>query len=270
MTATPTPAAPGAGRTGRALTARADDVAVMIGRSLRHSARNPEALFTAVLLPVMLLMLFVYVFGRVMDTGGTYVDYVLPGIILLCSGFGAGSTAIAVATDMEEGIVDRFRTMPMHGTAVITGHVAASVARNLLATGIVVAVGLLVGWRPTAGPAEWIAAAALVTLFITAVSWLAAAGGLLARTAEAANAFTFVFMFLPYVSSAFVPTDSLPAGLRWFAEYQPVTPVIETLRGLWMGTPIGTEWVWALVWCAGIVAAGYAASAVLFARRTGR
>ncbi|WP_024792892.1 ABC transporter permease [Tomitella biformata] len=246
----------------------ASDAGVMIGRSLRHSTRNIETMLTAIMLPVVLMLMFVYVFGGVMQTGTDYVDYVVPGIVLLCAGFGAGSTAIAVANDMENGIVDRFRSMPIGSSAVLTGHVTASVARNLVATAIVIGVGFAVGWRPTATPLEWLAAAGMITLFITAISWLAAAAGLVAKSAEAANAFTFVLMFIPYVSSAFVPTDSLPTVLRGFAQHQPVTPVIETIRGLWMGTEIGGQAWWALGWCAGIGLVSYLVAAWLFRRRT--
>lgn len=262
-------APPSAGATAAAALGRsASDAAVMIGRSLRHTTRDLETMLTAIMLPVILMLLFVYVFGGAMQTGTDYVDYVVPGIVLLCAGFGAGSTAIAVATDMEEGIVDRFRSMPMSSSAVLTGHVTASVVRNIVATAIVVAVGLGVGWRPSATPWEWLAAVALVTLFIVAISWLAAAAGLLVRSAEAANAFTFVLMFLPYVSSAFVPTDTLPSALRGFAQHQPVTPVIETLRGLWMGTPIGGQAAWAIGWCLAILVVGYVLSAWLFRRQS--
>ncbi|MGH3424155.1 MAG: ABC transporter permease [Nocardioidaceae bacterium] len=251
------------------------DARVMIGRSLRHTTRNAEAMLTAVMLPVILMLMFVYVFGGAMQTGSEYVDYVVPGLILLCAGFGAGSTAIAVATDMENGIVDRFRSMPITGSAVLTGHVTASLVRNLVATALVIGVAFCVGWRPDATPLEWLGATAMVVLFITAISWLAAAAGLLVRSAEAANAFTFVIMFVPYVSSAFVPPYTLPAVLRGFAEHQPVTPVIETLRGLWMGqTSTGAavgEQAWiAIAWCAGIGVLSYVAASVLFRHRTAR
>jgi ABC-2 type transport system permease protein len=241
---------------------------VMIGRSLRLATRNVESMLTAVMLPVMLMLLFVYVFGGEIRTAGEYVNYVVPGIILLCAGFGAASTAISVATDMTNGIVDRFRSMPLGSSAVLTGHVTASLARNLVATGIVIGVAFAVGWRPNATPVEWLAALGMVVLFIAAISWLSAAFGLLAKSPEAANGFTFVLMFLPYLSSAFVPTDTLPAALRGFAANQPVTPVIETLRGLWMGTPIGTEVWWALAWCLGIGIIAFAGSSWLFRRKT--
>lgn len=242
----------------------------MIGRSVRLSSRNVEALLTSVMLPVILMLLFVYVFGGAISTGGEYVNYVVPGIILLCAAYGAASTAVSVAGDMTNGILDRFRSMPVSSAAVLTGHVTASLARNLVATALVVGVAFAVGWRPDATPVEWFAAIGMVVVFIAGISWLSAAFGLLARSAEAANGFTFILLFLPYLSSAFVPTDTMPAVLRGFAEYQPVTPVIETLRGLWMGTPIGAQVWWALAWSLGIGAASYAAASWLFRRRTAR
>ncbi len=243
------------------------DTRVMTTRSLRHSTRNIEALFTAVALPVVLMLMFVYVFGGAMQTGTEYVNYVVPGIILLCAAFGAGSTAVAVALDMENGIVNRFRSMPIIGSAVLTGHVLASMVRNLVATALVIGVAFAVGWRPTATLPEWLAALGLVALFIAALSWLAAAGGLAVRKVEAANGLTFIIMFLPYVSSAFVPPDTMPSALQGFASHQPITPVIETLRGLWMGTPIDDQVWWALGWCLGIGVLSALVAVRLFRRK---
>ncbi len=231
------------------------DSRVMVTRCVRRSLRDPEAFFTALMLPVVLMLLFVYVFGGAFNAGGSYANYVVPGLIVLCAGFGAGTTAVAVATDMSNGIVDRFRSMPISGSLVLVGHVVASLARNLVATALVIGVGLAVGWRPTAGGAGWAAAAAMIVFFVLALSWLAAAVGLLAGSAEAANSFTFVLMFLPYVSTAFVPAQTLPGWMRGFAEHQPFTPIVETMRGLWMGrtstgAAVGHEaWI-ACAWCA--------------------
>jgi ABC-2 type transport system permease protein len=246
------------------------DTRVMVGRSVRRSLRDPEAFFTALMLPVILMLLFVYVFGGAMRTGTSYVDYVVPGLIVLCAGFGAGTTAVAVAQDMTNGIVDRFRSMPVAPSSVLTGHVVASLLRNLLATFLVICVGLAVGWRPTGSALDWLAAIALIVLFILALSWLAAAVGLVAGSPEAANSMTIVLMFLPYISTAFVPVDTMPSWLRGFAEHQPMTPVIETLRGLWMGTPLGNEPLWAVAWCLGILAVAAGSASLLFARRAGR
>jgi ABC-2 type transport system permease protein len=244
------------------------DTRVMSARSVRRSLRDPEAFFTALMLPVILMLLFVYVFGGAMRTGTAYVDYVVPGLIVLCAGFGAGTTAVAVAQDMTNGIVDRFRSMPIAASAVVAGHVVASLLRNLLATALVVVVGIAVGWRPSGSVVDWVAALGVIVLFILALSWLAAAVGLLAGGPEAANSMTIVLMFLPYLSTAFVPVDTMPGWLRGFAEHQPMTPVIETLRGLWMGTPTDHQPVVALAWCVGILAVSVVAASWLFSRRT--
>jgi ABC-2 type transport system permease protein len=249
------------------------DSRVMVIRCVRRSRRDPEAFLTALLLPVMLMLLFVYVFGGALHTGVHYVDYVVPGLIVLCAGFGAGTTAVAVAADMSNGIVDRFRSMPIHGSAILFGQVVASLVRNLLATALVIGVGLGVGWRPDGSPARWLGAVAMIVLFVLALSWLAAAVGLLARTVEAANSVTFVLMFLPYVSTAFVPAHTMPAVLRGFAEHQPFTPIVETMRGLWMGhtstgASLAHEAVLAITYCVGILAVSGLASGWLFRHRT--
>lgn len=250
------------------------DSRAMTGRCLRRSLRDPEAFFTALTLPIVLLLLFVYVFGGALSAGGSYVDYIVPGLIVLCAGFGAGTTAVAVATDMSNGIVDRVRSMPVFGSSLLVGHVVASLARNLVATALVIAAGLLIGWRPTASALDWLAALGMVLLFITAISWLAAAVGLLARSAEAATAFTMVLMFVPYVSTAFVPAETMPTALADFARHQPFTPIIETMRGLWMGStstgaPVGREAAIAVTYCVAILAISAIAAARLFRERSG-
>jgi ABC-2 type transport system permease protein len=243
---------------------------VFVGRSLKHSLRNAEALTMSIILPVMLMLLFTFVFGGALDPNGGYVDYVVPGIILLCAGFGAASTAVDVATDMETGIIDRFRTMPIRSWAVLTGHVVASLIRNLVATGVVIAVALLVGFRPTATPIEWLAAIGLVALYILAITYLFAAIGLAASSPAAANGYGFILLFLPYISSAFVPVDTLPAWLQWVAENQPITPIIETIRGLLLGTELTTEPALALGWCALILVVAIIWGAIMFRRKAGR
>jgi ABC-2 type transport system permease protein len=249
------------------------DTSVMVVRCVRRSLRDPEAFLTALLLPIILMLLFVYIFGGALNTGGAYVDYVVPGLIVLCAGFGAGTTAVAVATDMSSGIVDRFRSMPISGSSVLAGHIVASLARNLLATALVIGVGLGVGWRPTASPPAWAAAFGMIVLFILALSWLAAAFGLLVRSPEAATAATFLLMFVPYPSTAFVPARTMTAVLRPIAANQPFTAVIETMRGLWMGrtstgASVGHEAILAVVYCAAILIVAFAAAARLFRRRT--
>ncbi|WP_323374122.1 ABC transporter permease [Plantactinospora alkalitolerans] len=245
------------------------DLATMIGRCLRLSARNVEALIMSLMLPIMLMLLFVYLFGGAIDTGTSYVSYVVPGVILLCAGFGSATTAVAVHQDMTGGIADRFRSMDISGASVLGGQVAASVARNLVSTVLVFGVAFLIGFRPHAGLVDWLAAGGILLAFILAMSWLAAVVGLLARSVEAANGFTFFMTFLPYPSSAFVPIDSMPAWSRGIAEHQPVNPVIESLRGLLLDTPVGNSpWI-ALTWCAGLLAVSVTLAVVLFRRRTG-
>jgi ABC-2 type transport system permease protein len=257
------------------MTATISETRVMVTRSVRRSRRDPEAFFTALMLPIVLMLLFVYVFGGAMSTGGSYANYVVPGLIVLCAGFGAGTTAVAVATDMSNGIVDRFRSMPISGPSVLAGHIAASLLRNLIATGLVIGAGLAVGWRPDASAAGWAGAAGMIVLFILALSWLAAAVGLLTRSAEAANAVTFVFMFIPYVSTAFVPSSTMPGWLRGFAAHQPFTPIVETMRGLWMGhtstgASLGSQAWLAVAYCVAILVVSVAAASWLFQHRVSK
>ncbi|RST01619.1 ABC transporter permease [Streptomyces sp. WAC07149] len=240
----------------------------MAGRSLRISRRSPDALIAALMLPVMLMLIFVYFFGGAINTGTEYVTYVVPGAMLLCAGFGAASTAVSVADDMSKGIVDRLRSLDVGGVPILAGHVAASVVRNLLSTTLVLLVALAIGFRPSGGPLALLAAAGLLVAYITAISWLAAALGLLAKTPEAAGGFTFLMMFLPYPSSAFVPIDTMPSWLHGFAGHQPLTPVIESLRALLLDQPAGsTPWT-ALAWCAGITALALTLAVTLFRTRT--
>lgn len=240
----------------------------LAGRSLRISRRQPDALITALMLPVMLMLIFVYFFGGAIDTGTAYVTYVVPGAMLLCAGFGAASTAVSVADDMRNGVIDRLRSLDVGGVPILAGHVTASVLRNLVSTTLVLAVALAIGFRPQASAPALLAAAGLLVAYITAISWLAAALGLLAKTPEAAGGFTFLMMFLPYPSSAFVPIDTMPSWLHGFAEHQPLTPVIESLRALLLAQPAGNApWV-ALGWCAAVTAVAVALAGVLFRRRT--
>jgi ABC-2 type transport system permease protein len=245
------------------------DALTMSARSIRLSLRQVDALLTSLLLPVMLMLVFVELFGGAIRTGTDYVTYVVPGVILLCAGFGSATTAVAVSQDMAGAIIDRLRSMDVGGPALLAGHVAAIVARNAASTGLVVGVAVVLGFRPTAGPLEWLAAAGILLAFMLGISWMAAAIGLVARSPEAANGFTFVVMFVPYASSAFAPVATMPAWLQGFAAHQPVTPVTETLRGLLLGGAVAHDaWV-ALAWCAGILGVSVAASAALFRRRTG-
>jgi ABC-2 type transport system permease protein len=249
------------------LRAAVSDQLVMTGRSVRLTRRNVDTLVVAIVLPVLQMALFVYVFGGAISDRAAYVHYVVPGIVLLCAGYGATSTAMSVAADTTSGMVDRLRSMPIRSSAVLTGHVVASVARNAVSTAVVVAAAVLMGFRSDAGPLEWLAAAAVVLLYVLALSWLAAFLGVLARSVESASALSFVMLFLPYLSSAFVPPETLPSALRAVAEHQPITPVIETVRGLLTGTPIGSSGWTAVLWCGGLLAASVAAAGWAYRRR---
>jgi ABC-2 type transport system permease protein len=243
------------------------DALTLAARDIRLSLRQPDALITALLLPVMLMLLFVYLFGGAIETGTEYVTYVVPGVVLLCVGFGAATTAVSVSHDMSGPIVDRLRALDVGGPAILGGHVAASVMRNAASTALVLGVALLIGFRPSAGAFDWLAVAGVLLAYALAMSWLAAAIGLLARSPEAASGFTFFVAFLPYASSAFVPVDTMPSWIQGFAEHQPVTPVTETVRALLLGGSAGDAWT-ALAWCAAILAVATGASGVLLRRRT--
>jgi len=241
----------------------------LTARCLRISRRQVDALTTALLLPVILMVLFVELFGGAIRTGaGHYVTYVVPGVIVLCAGFSSGLTAVAVCQDASAGgLVDRLRSMDVPAAALLTGHVAASVARNVVSGLLVLLVGVALGFRPHADALQGLEAVGILLAVVLAVSWLAAAIGLATRSPEAANGFTFLIMFLPYASSAFVPVRTMPSWLRGFAGHQPITPVTDALRALLLGHPAGSAaWV-GLVWCAGILAVSVLASGVLYSAR---
>jgi ABC-2 type transport system permease protein len=243
---------------------------VLVGRAVRISLRTPDALLVALTLPVMLMLLFVYLFGGALDASGHYVDYVVPGVLLLCASFGASTTAVAVCSDLTGGVVDRLRSMDVGGPAFLAGHVMASMARNAASTLLVLAVALAIGFRAPAGTLAWLAAAGVLGLFVLALSWFAAALGLLARSPDAANGLTFFLAFLPYPSSAFVAVATMPGWLQAFAAHQPVTPVVESIRGLLLGRAAAHELATAIAWCSGLLVFSVALSAVLFSRRTAR
>jgi ABC-2 type transport system permease protein len=250
------------------------DSATMLRRQLRHMLRYPSLTFMLAGMPVMFLLLFAYVFGGTLGAGlggvsggrADYIDYVVPGIILMTVAAAAQGTAISVAMDMTEGIVNRFRTMAISRASVLTGHVLGSLVQTMFSMAIVLAVALLIGFRPTATAVEWIAAAGVLALLAFALIWLSVALGMVSKSVETASNLPMPLVLLPFLGSGFVPTDSMPAGLRWFAEYQPFTPVIETLRGLLLGTPIGNSGYLAVAWCAVIALAGYVWAKKLFNR----
>jgi ABC-2 type transport system permease protein len=241
---------------------------VLAGRSLRMTFRNLESLLLALLLPVLVMLLFVYLFGGAIDTGGDYVTYAVPGVMIMCASYGASMTAVILADDLQQGIIDRFRSMNIGGRLMISGHVAASTLRNLISVVVTFAVAFAVGFRPEAGAAQWLAAAGVIVAFVVAMSALSATVGLLARTPEAASGFTFFVLFLPYPSSAFVPVETMPSWLHGFAENQPATPIIESIRGFLLDRPVGdAPWI-ALAWCAGFLLVALAFSGPLFHKRT--
>ncbi|WP_454042467.1 ABC transporter permease [Cellulosimicrobium sp. Marseille-Q8652] len=251
------------------------DTSAMIGRSLRLVRREPDELLLALVLPVMIMVLFVYVFGGAIAVGVDYVTYATPGIILLCAGYGASNTAITIEQDMSGGIMDRFRSMPIASATVLVGHVVASVVKNLVTTAVVLGVAYLIGFRADASALEWLGAVATIVAFVVAITCVATFVGVLVRSPAAAGGFGFFMLFLPYVSSAFVPPETMPEWLRGFAEHQPVTPVIETIRGLLVGlgtdgqpvTDLGPTAVLALAWCAALVVVFLGGAAWAFARR---
>ena len=240
---------------------------VMISRCLRIGWRNAEALVTSLVLPVALLVMFVYLFGGAIRTGTAYVTYVVPGVLVLCAGFGSALAAVRVSEDMSGGIVDRLISMNVGGVAILAGHVVASALRNLVSSALVLGVAVAIGFRSEASPAAWLGAAGILLAFILAVSAVSVVIGLLVSSPEAANGAPFVLLFLPYPSSAFVPVSTMPTWLQGFARHQPATPVIGSIRGLLLHQPLGSLPGQALAWCGGICLLSVAASAVAFRRR---
>lgn len=254
------------------------DSATMLRRRLRHMLRYPSMTVILIGVPVVFLLLFVYVLGGTLGAGlggpsggrAEYVDYVAPGILLLTVAAVAQGTAISVAMDTTGGIVARFRTMAISRASVLTGHVLGAMVQTMLAVAVVVGVALLVGFRPTAGPLEWIAAVGVLAMVSFALTWLTVALGLVTRSVETASNLPMPLTLLPFFGSGFVPTDSMPTALRLFAEHQPFTPIIETLRGLLMGTPIGDSAWLAVAWCAAIALVGYLWARSLYKRDPAR
>lgn len=242
------------------------DLFTMSGRNIRQSLREIDALLIGIILPISLLIMFTYVFGGAIDPTGNYLSFIVPSTILLCAGYGAGTTAISVTKDLTQGATNRFRSIGVSGIAVIGGHVTASVIRNLVSTSLVIGVALLIGFRPSADFGGWLLIAGLITLFIVTLSWFAAMFGVMVRSIDAASTVSFVILFLPYISSAFVPIATLPSWLQPVAEHQPFTPLVESLRGLFAQAPLeGYFWI-ALVWCLGILGISLLGSALLWRR----
>ncbi len=254
------------------------DSATMLRRNLKRTLRYPSMTVLLVGMPIIFLLLFVYVFGGTLGAGiggpsggrAEYVNYVTPAIILMTIASAIQGTTISVAMDMTEGIVDRFRTMAIARVSVLTGHVLGSLIQTMLSIAAVIGVALLIGFRPSAGPGEWLALTGVLVMMAFAFIWFAVALGLASKTVESSSNVGLPLVLLPFLGSGFVPTESMPTVLRWFAEYQPFTPLIETIRGLLMGTPIGNNGPLAVGWCGIITVGGYLWSKKLFNRESTR
>jgi len=245
-----------------------DDTAVLTGRTLRHVTRSIDTIITTAVTPIVMMLLFVYVFGSAIHTGSTsYIDYMLPGILLITIASGVAYTALRLFTDMSNGVFARFQSMPIARSGVLWAHVLTSLIAIAISLVIVVAVALLMGFRSSAGPLAWLAVVGILLLFTLALTWLAVIPGLTAKTAEGAGVFAYPLIFLPFVSSAFVPTDGMAAPVQWFAEHQPVTPVIDTVRDLFAGAPLGNELWIALAWCTALLVVAYAAAMAVYRRK---
>ena len=245
------------------------DTAALTGRSLRHIARSPDTIVTTAITPIAMMLLFVYVFGGAIDTGPSaepYVTYLLPGILLITIASGIAYTAYRLFMDMDKGIVERFQSMPIARSAVLWAHVLTSLVANLISLAVVVAVALAMGFRSGAGVGAWLAVVGLLVLFTLALTWLAVVAGLSATSVDGASAFSYPLIFLPFISSAFVPTESMPGPVRWFAENQPVTSIVDAIRNLLTEQPVGNDaWV-ALAWCVGILALAYGLAVAAYRR----
>jgi ABC-2 type transport system permease protein len=244
------------------------DTAVLTGRTLRHVTRSVDTIITTAIMPIAMMLLFVYVFGGAIETGTDhYVDYLLPGILLITIASGVAYTAARLFGDLSSGIFERFQSMPIPRSSVLWAHVLTSLAANVVSLVIVVGVALLMGFRSGAGVAAWLAVAAILVLFTLAMTWIAVIAGLSAGTLEGAGAFSYPLIFLPFISSAFVPTDTMPGPVRVFAENQPVTSIVNSIRDLLSQQPVGHEiWV-ALAWCVGLLVVAYVAAMAAYHRK---
>ncbi|WP_312178939.1 ABC transporter permease [Arthrobacter sp.] len=244
------------------------NTAVLTRRSLRHILRSPDTIITTAVMPIAIMVMFVYVLGGAIATGSfQYIDYMLPGILLITVASGVAYTAFRLFTDLQGGIFERFQSMPIARSSSLWAHVMTSLAANLISLAIVVGVALIMGFRTGAGIGAWLAVGGILLLFTLALTWVAVFAGLSAKTVEGASAFSYPLIFLPFISSAFVPTDTMPGPVRWFAENQPVTSIVNSIRALFAQQPVGTEiWI-ALAWCAGILVVAYGLSIAAYRRR---
>ena len=244
------------------------DTVVLTGRSLKHITRSVDTIITTAIIPIALMLLFVYVFGGAIKSGSaSYVQYMLPGILLITVASCISYTAFRLFTDMQSGIFERFQSLPIARSGVMWAQVLTSLVANLISLVIVVAVALLIGFRSGAGLEAWLAVAGILILFTLALTWIAVIPGLTASSVAGASAFSYPLIFLPFISSAFVPTDTMPGPVRWFAEHQPMTSIVNSIRDLITGRPVGGEiWV-ALAWCVGILIVAYVLAIVIYRRK---
>ena len=244
------------------------DTAILTLRSLKHVTRSADTIITTAIIPVALMLLFVYVFGGAIESGSdSYVTYLLPGILLITIASGISYTAFRLFTDMQSGIFERFQSLPIARSGALWAHVLTSLIANLISLVIVVAVALIMGFRSEAGVEAWLAVAGILILFTLALTWVAVIPGLTASTVTGASAFSYPLIFLPFISSAFVPTETMPGPVRWVAEHQPVTSIVNSIRDLFAGQPVGS-YIWvALAWCVGILIVAYVLAVVIYRRK---
>ncbi|MEU7848547.1 ABC transporter permease [Micromonospora parva] len=244
------------------------DTTVLLGRSLRHIARSPDTIITTAVMPIAFLLLFVYVFGGAIETGtDSYVNYLLPGILLITIASGISYTAFRLFLDMQGGIFERFQSMPIARSSVLWAHVLTSLVANLISLAVIVLVALVMGFRTGAGVLGWLAVAGILLLFTLALTWIAVIPGLTAKSVDGASAFSYPLIFLPFVSSAFVPTASMPGPVRAFAEHQPVTAIVNAIRDLFAQQPVGAGIWTALAWCVGILVVAYVFANLTYRRK---
>jgi ABC-2 type transport system permease protein len=244
------------------------DTAVLLGRSMRHITRSPDTIITTVITPIALMLLFVYVFGGAIRTDtDNYVNYLLPGIMLIAIASGIAYTAVRLFTDMKSGIFERFQSMPIGRSSVLWAHVLTSLVSNGLSLVIIVLVAVVMGFRTSASPLAWLAVAGILALFTLALTWIAVIAGLSAKSVDGASGFSYALIFLPFISSAFVPTDTMPGPVRAFAENQPVTSIVNTIQDLFAQRPVGSDiWI-ALAWCLGILVLAYVLAMAAYRRK---
>ena len=244
------------------------DTSVLLKRSLRHILRSPDTIITTAITPIAMLLLFVYVLGGAIQVGGgTYVDYLLPGILLITVASGIAYTAFRLFTDVSGGIFERFQSMPIARSALLWGHVLTSVVANLISLTVVVLVAVLMGFRSGAGVLAWLAVAGILVLFTLALTWLAVIPGLTAKSVDGVSGFSYPLIFLPFISSAFVPTTGMPGPVRWFAQHQPVTSIVDTVRHLYAAQPVGNDGWIAVTWCVGLLLVAYTLAMRTFRRK---